>query len=192
MNKMIAKPSLSYETVDAMTMDILKKYKLEDLLLLSRPLLGEKGVVAHKNGAQDDQNQIQPPEHRHRQKAAEQVQRALEVFFIGTIGFMFHTLHMFSPACFYSKHARMASMTFFCCSGVILLSLGRHRPRSKMSAPTSWTGPTALRPEPETVMNSWSRYMGCMCMGFQMGRPSALYAASFSKISVGQLFPASL
>ena len=35
MNKMIAKPSLSYETVDAMTMDILKKYKLEDLELCS-------------------------------------------------------------------------------------------------------------------------------------------------------------
>ena len=33
MNKMTAKPSLSYETVDAMTMDILKKYKLEDLEL---------------------------------------------------------------------------------------------------------------------------------------------------------------
>ena len=33
MNKMTAKPSLSYETVDVMTMDILKKYKLEDLEL---------------------------------------------------------------------------------------------------------------------------------------------------------------
>ena len=32
---MIAKPSLSYETVDAITMDILKKYKLEDLELCS-------------------------------------------------------------------------------------------------------------------------------------------------------------
>ena len=30
---MITKPSLSYETVDAITMDILKKYKLEDLEL---------------------------------------------------------------------------------------------------------------------------------------------------------------
>ena len=35
MNKMTVKPSLSYETVDAMTMDILKKYKLEDLELCS-------------------------------------------------------------------------------------------------------------------------------------------------------------
>lgn len=33
MNKMTAKPQLSYETVDTMTMDILKKYKLEDLEL---------------------------------------------------------------------------------------------------------------------------------------------------------------
>lgn len=32
---MTAKPSLSYETVDAMTVDILKKYKLEDLELCS-------------------------------------------------------------------------------------------------------------------------------------------------------------
>ena len=32
---MIAKPSLSYETVDVMTMDILKKYKLKDLELCS-------------------------------------------------------------------------------------------------------------------------------------------------------------
>ena len=30
---MTAKPQLSYETVDTMTMDILKKYKLEDLEL---------------------------------------------------------------------------------------------------------------------------------------------------------------
>ena len=35
MNKMTVKPSLSYETVDAMIMDILKKYKLEDLELCS-------------------------------------------------------------------------------------------------------------------------------------------------------------
>ena len=34
--------------------------------------------------------------------------------------------------------------------------------------------------------------IGCMCMGFQMGRPSALRSASFSKISVGQVLPGSL
>ena len=44
-----------------------------------------------------------------------------------------------------------------CCSFVILLSLGRHRPRSKMSAPTSSTPPAmwALAfalPSPEAVM----------------------------------------
>ena len=33
MNKMTAKPSLSYETVDSITSELLKKYKLEDLEL---------------------------------------------------------------------------------------------------------------------------------------------------------------
>jgi hypothetical protein len=35
----------------------------------------------------------------------------------------------------YSKHSRMVWMMASCCSGVILLSLGRHSPRAKMSAP---------------------------------------------------------
>ena len=42
---------------------------------------------------------------------------------------------------FYAKQARISSMTVSCCSGVILLSLGRHSPRWKMSAPTSATPP---------------------------------------------------
>ena len=33
MNKMTAKSSLSYETVDSITVEMLKKYKLEDLEL---------------------------------------------------------------------------------------------------------------------------------------------------------------
>ena len=35
-------------------------------------------------------------------------------------------------------------------------------------------------------------YIGCICMGFQIGLPSALKAANASRISVGQLFHASL
>ena len=35
MNKMTAKPSLSYETIDSITSELLKKYKLEDLELCS-------------------------------------------------------------------------------------------------------------------------------------------------------------
>ena len=41
------------------------------------------------------------------------------------------------------KHRLIISITTSCCSGVILLSLGRHRPRRKMSAPTS-TAPVSL------------------------------------------------
>ena len=37
----------------------------------------------------------------------------------------------------YSKHSLMVWMMASCWSGVILLSLGRQSPRSKMSAPTS-------------------------------------------------------
>ena len=34
--------------------------------------------------------------------------------------------------------------------------------------------------------------MGCMCMGFQIGRPSARKAARASRISVGEDFPGSV
>ena len=47
---MIAKPSLSYETVDAMTMDILKKYKLEDLELCSYSKVYDAIFEAVKTG----------------------------------------------------------------------------------------------------------------------------------------------
>ena len=37
----------------------------------------------------------------------------------------------------YRKHRCIISITLSCCSGVILLSLGKHSPRRKISAPTS-------------------------------------------------------
>ena len=46
-------------------------------------------------------------------------------------------------------------------------------------------------PEPFPVINSCIRYIGCICIGFQIGRPSALILAIASSISVGQLFPVS-
>lgn len=42
------------------------------------------------------------------------------------------------------------------------------------------------------VTKAFIRYRGCMCIGFQIGRPSAFIAAKASKISVGQVFPFSL
>ena len=41
----------------------------------------------------------------------------------------------------HSKHSLMVWMMASCCSGVILLSLGRQSPRAKISAPTSRVSP---------------------------------------------------
>lgn len=49
---------------------------------------------------------------------------------------------------FQSKQARMTSMMRSCCSGVILLSEGRHRPLRKMSSPTSRGRPSFPRSPP--------------------------------------------
>ena len=54
--------------------------------------------------------------------------------------FFFFTLFI-SQISAYSKQARITSIMRFCCSTVILLSEGRHRPLSKISAPTSITSP---------------------------------------------------
>lgn len=58
----------------------------------------------------------------------------------------------------HSKHPLMISITRFCCSTVILLSLGRHNPLWNISAPMSLTPPAMYalvraRPFPSTVTN---------------------------------------
>ena len=60
-----------------------------------------------------------------------------------------------------------------CCSAVILLSLGRHRPRSKMSAPTSVFLPSGqaciwVLPSPSRTTNGFILCIGCICMGFRL------------------------
>lgn len=94
------------------------------------------------------------------------------------------------------KHRLIISMTFACSSFVILLSLGRHNPLVNISAPTSSTPPAIYalvfaRTSPERVINGFIRHMGCICIGFHIGRPSALMELIASRISVGQLFPCS-
>lgn len=46
-------------------------------------------------------------------------------------------------------------------------------------------------PLPSLVTNLFCRQTGYICIGFQMGWPSALYLASVSKISVGHDLPCS-
>lgn len=58
----------------------------------------------------------------------------------------------------YSKHLCIMSITTSCCSGVILLSEGRHNPRLNKSAPTSSPEPFIYaldlpRPFPSAVTN---------------------------------------
>ena len=88
----------------------------------------------------------------------------------------------------------MISIIRSCCSSVILLSEGKHNPLRKISAPTSIPEPfiyAFVRPLllPSTVTNGFVLYIGCICMGIQTGRPSALKAALSSKIIWWELLP---
>ena len=96
----------------------------------------------------------------------------------------------------HAKQFFISPMITFCCSSVILLSLGRQHPLSKISAPLSKVPPAIYAfvialPVPPIVTNSFIRNIGCICIGFQIGRPSALIEAIASRISVGQVFPCS-
>ena len=91
----------------------------------------------------------------------------------------------------------MISMIWPCSSIVILLSEGRHNPLSKISIPASNVLPSRYAfvlalPIPSLVMKGFILNTGCMCIGFQIGLPSALYFVNSSNISVGQVLPASL
>ena len=88
-----------------------------------------------------------------------------------------YSFYVLSLPYFYWKQLFMISIMISCCSAVILLSLGRHKPLSKISFPASMPLPF--------VTNGLSLNIGCICIGFQIGLPSALYSASFSRISIG-------
>ena len=88
----------------------------------------------------------------------------------------------------------MTSIIISCSSLVILLSDGKHNPLSKISAPISLIPPLIYAfvlalPEPSLVINSCYLYIGCICIGFQIGLPSALIDAIAPHISVGQDLP---
>ena len=71
----------------------------------------------------------------------------------------------------------MISIILSCCSGVILLSEGKHNPLRKISAPTSIPEPFIYAfvrplPLPSTVTNGFVLYIGCICIGFHIAHVS--------------------
>ena len=99
--------------------------KLEDFLVKARARLRKERVTLHLDGAENcehDENRAQADDGR---QSAEKIEGTLEKTGVHT----------------YSKHSLMVWMMASCCSGVILLSLGRQSPWAKMSAPTSRVSP---------------------------------------------------
>ena len=89
------------------------------------------------------------------------------------------------------KHLWIMSIITSCCSSVILLSLGRHSPLRKLSAPTSIPEPFMYAfvrplPLPSTVTKGFVRYIGCICMGFQIHLPIRLRLARLFNHSIKQ------
>ena len=98
--------------------------ELEDFFVKARARLRKEGVTLHLDGTENseyDENRAQADDGC---QSAEKVKRTLE-----------------KTGVHYSKHSLMVWMMASCCSGVILLSLGRQSPRAKMSAPLSWHSP---------------------------------------------------
>lgn len=96
-----------------------------------------------------------------------------------TVQFMtFSFFIILSKTLSYSQQAFITSIILSCCSAVILLSLGRHNPLVKTSIFIS-------------NQKGFERYICYICIGFQIGRPSALIDEIASRISVGQDFPGS-
>ena len=99
----------------------------EYLFALAGAGLREEGVALHLDGAHEGEDHQQRAEDGYGREGTQEVQGS----------FQEAGVHVYP----YSKQARMAWMMGSCCSGVILLSLGRHRPRANMSAPLSWHSP---------------------------------------------------
>lgn len=94
--------------------------ELEDFFVKARARLRKERVALHLDGAEDCKYDEDRTQAKDGGQSAEKVEGALE-----------------ESGVHYSKHSLMIWMMASCCSGVILLSLGRQRPRAKMSAPTS-------------------------------------------------------
>ena len=94
---------------------------------------------------------------------------------------------------FYKKHLWMISIILSCCSAVILLSEGKHSPRRKISAPMSTPDPLMYAfvrplPFPSAVMKAFVRYIGCICMGFQIAHVTHVTLASYRLLVRSGLF----
>ena len=99
--------------------------ELEDFFVKARARLRKERVALHLDGAEDCEHDEYRTQADDGGQSAEKVEGALEEPGVHT----------------YSKHSLMVWMMASCCSGVILLSLGRQSPRAKMSAPLSWLSP---------------------------------------------------
>lgn len=98
--------------------------ELEDFFVEARARLRKERVALHLDCAEDSKHDEDRTQADDGCQSTEEIERALE-----------------EPGVHYSKHSLMVWMMASCCSGVILLSLGRQSPRAKMSAPLSWHSP---------------------------------------------------
>lgn len=81
----------------------------------------------------------------------------------------------------YSKQLLIMSMTIFCCFFCHLYIARQTQTSIKISAATSVVSSAEINLYPSKI--------GCICIGFQIGRDSMLYLASVSLISSGQDLP---
>ena len=98
--------------------------ELEDFFVKARARLRKERVALHLDGAENCEHDENWTQANDGCQSTEKIEGALE-----------------ESGVHYSKHSLMVWMMASCCSGVILLSLGRQRPRAKMSAPTSRVSP---------------------------------------------------
>ena len=109
-------------------------HQLEDLFFPglgidpSRAELGEKGISLHSNRSDDGQNQKDREQYDQSDQGQGKVDHSLEAFCVHS---------MYNLALSYSKQERIISIILSCSSAVILISLGRHNPLWKISAPLS-------------------------------------------------------
>ena len=118
---------------------------LENFLVLPRPLLTENDRTAQLDAHQYRHDEQYRRKYDERAAGEKNIQQPFGVTGVNALLPLFHADNFLSQCFFrcllYAKHVLTSSMTISCWSGVILLSLGRHSPRWKMSAPTSATPP---------------------------------------------------
>ncbi len=103
------------------------------------PGLFKQNRAAQLDADKDRDDQIEPAKESDGQQSAYDIEKAFYVFFIkpALAPRHFRQFH-------YSKHLFTISTTRSTSSAVILLSLGRHRPLAKMSAPASAALPRSM------------------------------------------------